>query len=155
MSSPTQRTLAFLRGCGYHADVAEKLIPMPTGIALLNRRTGKKQMTFFLMLRKDLHGFIDVSAVGPGGILAVQSCVTGDMSKRAAKILPLEAAREFVRQGGHVIVMGWALRGKRGERKRWTPRQLNLSCRWVGEELLWECCEEPDHGKLYDVASVL
>ena len=74
MSSPTARTLDWLRKAGYLADVAEKWIEVT------------KQ-------RKDLFGFIDVVAIGGGeqGVLAVQSTSASNHASRVTKILGIAA----------------------------------------------------------------
>ena len=101
--SPTQRTLAMLRKDGWTAAVVERFNP-------------------HAKVRQDLFGFIDLVAVRPDhpGVLAVQACVTGDQSKRLAKIAEEPRARTWLAAGNPIQVIGWAKRGARGKRKTWT-----------------------------------
>ena len=83
-------------------------------------------------MRQDFLGLADILAVEPGrpGVLAVRACITGDQSKRLAK-LATEPVRERVRAwltvGNHLVVWGWAKRGPRGQRKRWTLSETVVS----------------------------
>ena len=104
--TPTARSLAYHRELGHEADVVERFIRIPKGRAF----------------RKDLFGFADLLVLdGFPGSLAVQACVTGDQTKRLQKINLEPRARRWVAAGNRIAVEGWALRGPRGARKRWTP----------------------------------
>ena len=99
----TTRTLSALRKEGWLPDVVEKWIPQA-------RR------------RKDLYGFIDVLAVGEGGVLGVQACAYCDVSKRVKKIEEHENVGA-VRKGGIAIqVWGW-----RKVKNRWQARVVDVS----------------------------
>ena len=67
-TSPTQRTLAYLRQNGYDTAIVEKW----------NDR---------LKIRQDLFGFIDVLAVGPLGTIAVQTTTKTNFAARWNKII--------------------------------------------------------------------
>lgn len=104
--SPTARSLAELRVRVALAGVVERWNP------------GAR-------VRQDFLGFADILAVEPDrpGVLAVQACATGDQSKRLTK-LATEPVRErvaaWLAAGNRLAVWGWAKRGSRGQRKRWT-----------------------------------
>lgn len=114
MSSPTQRTLAFLRKRGYIVGITERW----------NR---------FAFKKNDLFGFIDLVAIHPDkpGVLGVQATSRGNVLSRVYKIadLPLvevdgkkfHAAKLWLRTGNRILVIGWGKRGARGKAKRWTP----------------------------------
>lgn len=110
--SPTARSLAVLRKEGWTAGVVERWNP------------GAR-------VRQDFLGFADILAVRPiafiegqgtraDGVLAVQACVTGDQSKRLAKIQQEPKAAVWRAAGNTIEVWGWAKRGPRGKRKVWT-----------------------------------
>lgn len=77
----------------------------------------------FARIRRDLWGFVDVLAVGPGGVLAVQTTSAANVSARVSKIAdhPNVAA---VREAGIAIhVHGWKL-----VKNRWTlARDVDVS----------------------------
>lgn len=101
--SPTARSLAHLRRTGWTVDVVERWNP------------GARA-------RHDFLGFADLIAVHPmeRRTLAVQACVTGDITKRVAKITANPHARAWLEAGNAITVLGWAKRGPRGKRKLWT-----------------------------------
>lgn len=103
MSSPTQRTLAWLRGQGYTAQVVERW-------CAYSRR------------RIDVLGFGDILAVGNGQIVLVQACAGASHAARKAKALAIPALRTWVECGGTFWVVSWSKRGPRGKRKVWTER---------------------------------
>src|SRR3990167_11434795 len=114
MASPTARSLAALRQRGCLAAVVEHFNP-------------------HARIRQDLFGAFDVLAIEPGqpGVLFVQCCVTGDITKRLAK-LQTEPVAERVRRGlaaGNTgAVHGWALRGARGKRKVYELKEVSVTC---------------------------
>src|SRR3972149_192046 len=129
MASPTARSLAALRQRGCLAAVVEHFNP-------------------HARIRQDLFGAFDVLAIEPGqpGVLFVQCCVTGDITKRLAK-LQTEPVAERVRRGvaggkpvgvrgggrrvlaagNRVSVHGWALRGARGKRKVYELKEVSVT----------------------------
>lgn len=66
-SSPTQKSLAYLRREGYTCAIVEK-------------------WNAHLKIRQDLFGFIDILAIGPLGTLAVQSTSKSNFSSRWNKV---------------------------------------------------------------------
>jgi len=132
-NSPTQRTLAKLRGMGYAAAVTEHWNP-------------------HVGIRQDMFGFIDVLGVmgsadargagEPPGFLAVQATTKG-VSERVAKILALDAekgvARAWLAAGGRIEVWGWTTgrskaRNADGSRtKRAEVRLRRIRLVWRGE----------------------
>ena len=94
-ASPTHLTLKHLRAEGWPlVEVTEKWNP-------------------HARIRQDLFGFVDVLAVGPQGVLAVQTTSVDHVSHRVAKIAdhPNVAA---VREAGIAIhVHGWAKKSGR------------------------------------------
>ena len=108
MTSPTQRSLAHLKACGYIAQVVERF-------------------NIYAKVRVDLFGFIDIVAVGEAGIVGVQTTSTANMNARIQKILALPEAKIWIQSGGKVVVHGWALRGKAGKRKLWELKEKNIT----------------------------
>lgn len=97
--SPTQRSLAYLRKLGYHAQVVEKYNP-------------------FARVRQDLFGIIDIVAVHPEekGVLGVQTTTSSHLSSRIGKahknkILPIWLLAE-----NRMDFHGWKKSAKTG---RW------------------------------------
>ena len=99
-TSPTTLTLKHLRAAGWPlVEVVEHWNP-------------------HARIRQDLFGFVDVLAVGPAGVLAVQTTSAGNVSARITKIAdhPNLAA---VREAGIAIhVHGWRKRSGRWELHR-------------------------------------
>lgn len=102
--SPTQRSLRYLREQGWPlVEVTERWNP-------------------HARIRQDLFGFIDLLAVGPAGVLAVQTTTSENVAARVKKIgdHPNIAA---VREAGiGVHVHGWSKR-----QGRWTLRCIDVS----------------------------
>lgn len=132
--TPTQRTLAYLRGEGWQCAIVEKYLKF--GHMAFGRRI-------------DVYGFGDVLACHPGGrdtppqIALVQACAGTDHDRRARKIRGntrdsdlesmsdkerIELAKVALRAkfwkkcGGIILLISWSKRGARGERKLWTAR---------------------------------
>lgn len=103
MSSPTQRTLAWLRKQGMMADVAERWIAQ-------------------IRQRKDLFGFIDIIVLdGTDGSLGVQATSASNVASRRTKILSLNSAHAWLIAKNRIWVVGWSKKGAAGKRKLWTP----------------------------------
>jgi hypothetical protein len=123
-ASPTARTLAEARKRGWGACVVEKWIPQ------------KKR-------RLDAFGFGDILAVDPAGsgAILIQATSTPNMSSRVEKITTeprakdhpdgpgglADKARVWLAAGNRILVWGWAKRGKAGERKLWTLREVEIT----------------------------
>lgn len=108
MSSPTQRTLAYMRGYGYTCGITEHWNP-------------------HAMIRQDLFGFIDVLAFKDADIIALQACTTGDINKRCNKILLSYEAEMWVHGPRWLIVIGWKRYKKQMCRKWWRPTIIKLN----------------------------
>jgi len=105
--SATQRTLRALRQQGYICGIVERFNP----------HVGTHG------IRQDLFGFIDIIAIKPKGICAIQSCGQS-FSAHMRKILENDLAVEWLKAGGHLELWGWRkIKKKRGGKLRiWSPR---------------------------------
>jgi len=101
--SPTARSLLYLRKRGCLAATVER-------------------WNAYAKVRQDLFGFADIIAVEPlfRGASAIQACVTGDQSKRLAKIHASAKARMWLRASNRIYIMAWSKRGQREKRKLWS-----------------------------------
>ena len=107
MLSNTQRTLRYIKEQGWVAEIVERFNPYAG-------RFGK---------RKDLFGIIDIIALGDNSIIGIQS--TGQaFRKHEDKILNEPMAREWLKSGGRLMLIGWRkvklFRGSRA--MRWEPK---------------------------------
>ena len=105
-TSPTQRSLAYLRKGGYIVAIAEKY-------------------NYFIHTRTDLFNWIDLCAIHPGKgeIVGVQTTSTSNLSARIKKAMALDAFKVWLQCGGKAVFHGWAKRGARGKRKLWTLKE--------------------------------
>lgn len=117
-TSPTQRTLAWLRERGAQAAVVEKWIPQT-------------------MQRKDVWGFGDILVCDdlPGALLI--QCTSGaNMAARVTKIREEcgEAARRWLAAGNRIQVVGWRKVSKeRGSKlKVWRERVVDVTAADLG-----------------------
>lgn len=103
-TSPTARSLKYLRGLGYIADVTERWIP---------RRN----------VRKDLFGFIDILAISDTEVLAVQS-TGGDGGNVAARVTKITEHENYSKVCKHIriVVHGW----RKNAAGRWVLREVEL-----------------------------
>lgn len=106
--SPTARSLKYLRDNGYVAEVVEKTVPRS-------------------FVKKDYIGIVDVIACGNGHILAVQVTTTGNLNARKLKALAEPRLLTWLESGGSFRLHGWSKRGGRGERKKWTLKEIELT----------------------------
>ena len=87
-TSPTSRSLAYLREQGYMAEVVEKRVPNTN-------------------ITKDLFGFIDILAIKHGEILGVQTTTNENAAARIRKIAE-HPNTSWVREAGiRIHVHGW------------------------------------------------
>jgi N6-adenosine-specific RNA methylase IME4 len=109
-TSPTQRTLAYLRRAGFLVAVVERWLPHAN-------------------LRQDLWGFADVLAVHPpdGLFLLIQVTTAGHVAHRLAKAKARPELAAWLRAGGRFVVHGWSRR-KNG---KWEVKQVEVR----GEDL--------------------
>lgn len=110
---PAQRTLEYLRKHGMTAQVVERLIRPPTIPGRFTRPP------FY----QDLFGFIDIVALQPTfyGVLGVQTTTVANQASRLTKIADEPRAQLWLEHANRIWVVGWSKKGKRGERKLWTP----------------------------------
>jgi len=103
MDSNTQRTLRYLRGRGFVAEVVERWNP-------------------YSKTRKDLFNVIDIVAMGSGHLYGVQSCSDSSRAAHRAKLLREERVRVWLNSGGLFLLITWGKhRGReKGQRRlRW------------------------------------
>jgi hypothetical protein len=105
MSSPTQRSLAYLRKDGFTVCVVERFIPARGGMKFPRRI--------------DAFNFGDLLACRLGQIVLVQTTTKSNMAARRAKILALPDFPKWKEAGGLVLLHGWRKAGPRGGRKTW------------------------------------
>jgi len=100
MSSPTQRSLALLRGGGYHVGITEQWVPKAK-------------------IRRDLFGIFDLVAVHSGipGVLGVQVCNVSDIYKRRVKIKMADVTPTWIAAGNRIEIHGW------GKSKKWHEKR--------------------------------
>jgi hypothetical protein len=101
--SPTQRSLAFLRGRGYLVAVVEKWNP-------------------HARIRQDLFGCLDLVAIKDGETLGVQTTSASNVAARVQKIAEAEATPLLRSAGWKIEVHGW-----RKLKSGWEPRIVDLS----------------------------
>lgn len=87
MSSPTQRSKAFLEGRGYKVAIVEKWNP-------------------HARIRQDLWGIIDLLAIKDGETLGVQTTSRSNMSARAKKIAEHENTPSLRSAGWRIEIHG-------------------------------------------------
>lgn len=97
---PGQRTMEAMRAAGYDVGVVER-------------------WNQYAMIRQDLFNFIDLIAMGRGGIIAVQATSMANRSARVAKILAEPKARHWLSCGGRVQVWAWRKLSKKIGNKTW------------------------------------
>jgi len=117
-TSPTQRTLAHCRKLGWTIDVAEYWLP-PRGDMPHGRR-------------RDLFGCIDLMAVTPRGVLAIQATSGSNTNARVRK--STDECGEFLQQWlrwPNVMfeVWGWTKYKRPVARKLWRPRRVAIVLR--------------------------
>lgn len=110
MTSPTQRSLAYLRAAGWTAEVVERWNP-------------------HARVRHDLFGFIDIMAVRGSETLAVQTTSGSGVSARLRKIAEQPRLADVRAAGWLVHVHGWRkVKLKRGAKTmRWACRVVDVS----------------------------
>lgn len=108
-TSPTQRSLAWLRKQGWTVAVVEHFNP-------------------HVKIRQDLWGFGDLLCFRKGDPpLIVQTTSGSNLSSRMDKIRANAVASKWLEAGFAVDVHGWAKRGPRGEPKKWTLRRVSAA----------------------------
>jgi len=107
-TSPTQRSLKKLRSEGYSVGITE-------------------HYNSFIGIRQDLFGFIDLIAIKPGEILAVQTTTAVNQSARVKKIKGIPESLKWLQAGGKLVVHGWSKKGARGKRKLWECNVIDIT----------------------------
>ena len=89
-SSPTRKSLKYLRDAGYTVAVTER-------------------WNAFAKVRQDLFGFIDLTCLHPDvtGVIGVQTTTRHNMKARKDKILALPAAHLWMKCGNVIWIHGW------------------------------------------------
>jgi hypothetical protein len=113
-ATPTERTMAWLRGQGYEVEKVEQ-------------RVTRK-------ITRDFMGFADIIAIrlsDPAGSLAVQAtdgadASGGHLAERVKKVSTEPRAKLWVACGNRLWVVGWALRGPEGTRKTFAVKVVAL-----------------------------
>jgi hypothetical protein len=103
MTTPTQRTLEYLRGEGYTCAVVE-------------------HWNSWARIRQDLFGFIDILAIKKNETLAVQCTSTG-VAARVKKIQESEYLSRVREAGWKIYVIGWSKNSK----GKYVMRLLDIS----------------------------
>lgn len=103
MTSPTQRSLKYLREQGYTAEVTEK-------------------WNQWAKIRQDLFGIIDLVAIKEGVTLGVQTTSYSNMSARRTKILESENYKKLKQANWEIQVHGW----KKKKNGRYELKQYEL-----------------------------
>ena len=105
MSSPTQRSLKYMRDLGYHAEITERWVPGAN-------------------LRKDLWTFCDVLCLHreTGELVAVQTTSYTNIPARCRKIAECELTAIVRKAGIAIHVHGWRKVGN-----RWQVKVKDLS----------------------------
>jgi len=114
MTSPTTRSLTYLRRLGFVADVCERWLPH------VNRR-------------RDLLGFADLVAVHARDrvIMLIQVTTAGHVSHRLGKAKARPELLAWLKAGGAFEVHGWERRGD-----AWTCRCVGVRPDDLGDVLL-------------------
>jgi hypothetical protein len=74
----------------------------------------------------DAFGFGDLLVIIGARIALVQATTMANLAAREAKIRAIPEHRAWLYAQGRILVHGWALRGKRGERKTWTLTEREI-----------------------------
>ena len=107
--SPCQRSLKKLRAEGYFCAIVEKWNP-------------------YAKIRQDLFGFIDILAIQGNETLGIQTTSGDHVAERVAKIKAAPGAIIWLSSSTRrVVVHGWSRRGPRGEVKKWTCREVEVT----------------------------
>ncbi len=109
-TTPTRRSLAYLRKQGYTVAIVE-------------------HWNQFARIRQDLFDFGDLLAIKPGEpILIVQTTTKSNQLARYKKIVSIQEAKTWLLAGGKIVVHGWADVAEEGKRKKWevSERQVVL-----------------------------
>lgn len=108
----TERTMRWLKRQGYTPGLVERRLP-------------------FAFTTADLFGVIDIVAMKAGEpLVGVQATSGSEHAAHLRKIVESEHAPTWLRAGGRLWLVSWAMRckgGVRGARKVWTPRVQEIT----------------------------
>ena len=123
-TSPTQRSLAFLRKSGFTACIVEKFLPARGGMKF-PRRIDAFGFGDLLACRGNTGhvSFRDGPNSLPSQIVLVQTTTAVHMADHRAKILAIPEFYKWKEAGGLVLLHGWSKKGPRGKRKLWQVRE--------------------------------
>lgn len=109
-TSPTQRTLKYLRDLGYSVDKVE-------------------HWNAFARRRVDAFDFIDILALklGSPGVLGVQTTTTSNMGARVRKAKIIPEMKLWIQCGNPLWIIGWSKKGPSGKQKLWTASIKELT----------------------------
>lgn len=106
MTSPTQKSLKFLREQGWTCQITERWNP-------------------FAKVRQDLFGFVDILCIKDGMMLAVQTTSNDNASNRETKIKENPNYQTLKSTGCRIEIHGWR-KLKNGKRYLWECSVRNL-----------------------------
>lgn len=149
-SKPVQRSLAILRDNGWSVTIVERYIKPPNmpfgkrfdafgfGDLLACRPqitktcepcfgTGKiwQQGRKYMQTCETCQGAQKL-IVAEKAVALVQCCRDGDFAEHKDKILAISEFYTWKASGGRVFLQGWSLKGPRGQKKKWTMREVEL-----------------------------
>ena len=104
MSSPTQRSLKYMREKGHLCWITE-------------------HWNSFARIRQDLFGFIDVLCLGENEIIGVQTTSYSNISARVKKIQEHENVAAVRKAGIKIVVHGW----KKDKSGKWIVKEVDIS----------------------------
>jgi hypothetical protein len=104
-STPTSRTLALLRGEGFHADVVERHLP-------------------HCFTTLDLFNVFDIVAIRADvvGVVGVQCTSSSNHASRVKKLLASEVLAVWLRAGNTALVISWTQR-----QRHWLARRQEIT----------------------------
>lgn len=121
--SSVQRTLNACRQQGRFVDKAEQWLSFGRTEKFNADGTRAVQGK-----RRDLFGFIDIVAIDPSGIVAIQAC-TQSGAKHMQEIIENEFAHAWIKAGATIELWVWrklkVVRG--GKQMRWTPKIIFIT----------------------------
>lgn len=104
MTSPTQRSLKYLRDQGFEVGIVE--------------RYNAASQT-----RHDLFGFIDLVCLDGETTIGIQVTSASNMSARVKKIVECPALPAVRKAGWKIVVQGW----RKNSKGRWILREVDVS----------------------------
>lgn len=123
--TPTQRTLRELRARGLECAIVEKYV------GVVSRKSSDGGESKRLGFRQDLFGIIDIIALGPSGVIGVQSC--GDSFSQHWNKLTIDKYQEthnwLSTPGCTLELWAWRkIKAKRGGKAEiWAPRVVEIT----------------------------